>query len=67
MGFTKGLVALLIHYSSKEHFDKDLITSVLKCMANYSLANKGRLDLLSDGVIPAFRNFFDEYKDKLVD
>ena len=64
-GFSKGLVALLIHYSSPEFYDADLCGLVLKCMANFSLIPKGVDILMADGVIPAFRNFFAEYKEKL--
>ena len=64
-GFVKGLVPLLIHYSSKENFDPETCTLVLKCMANFSSIPKGVEELLQDGVIPAFRDFFAEYKDTL--
>jgi hypothetical protein len=65
MGFSKGLVALLIHYSSEEHYDADMCLRVLKVMANFSLVEEGSQELLKDGVVAAFQNFFDEYKDKL--
>ena len=45
-GYVKGLVALLIYYSSKDNFKPNLCTSVLKCMANFSLINKGIVILL---------------------
>ena len=38
---------------------------VLKCIANFSLIPEGTKVLVDDGVIPAFRNFFDKYKDDL--
>lgn len=65
LDFIKGLVALLIHYSSKENYDEEMISLVLKCMANFSVILEGVKTLLFDGVIPAFRNFFEEYKEKL--
>lgn len=61
-GFIKGLVPLLIHYSSKDNFDPDMCTLVLKCMANFSSIPQGVEILLKDDVIPAFRNFFNTYK-----
>ena len=36
-------------------------------MGNFSSEPEGVDHLLFDGVIPAFKNFFDEYKDKLED
>ena len=67
LDFMKGLVALLIHYSSPEHYDEEMISLVLKCMANFSVIPEGVRTLLFDGVIPAFRDFFEEYKEKLPD
>ena len=63
----KGLVPLLIHYSSKDHYNPEMITTVLKCMGSFSSVPEGVDHLLFDGVIPAFRNFFEEYKDTLQD
>lgn len=53
-GWIKGLVALLIHYSWKENYDEEMISTVLKLMANFSLIPEGSEHLLFDGVIPAF-------------
>ena len=64
-GFIKGLVPLLIHYSSKQHFDPEMCTLVLKCMANFSSFEKGAETLLNDGAIPAFKNFFKAYRESL--
>jgi|JI91814BRNA_FD_contig_31_1347687_length_3393_multi_5_in_0_out_0_1 hypothetical protein len=64
-GWIKGLVALLIHYSGKENYDEDMISTVLKLMANFSLIPEGTEHLLNDGVIPAFHDFFNTYKDNL--
>ena len=36
-GFVMGLVPLLIHYSSKQHYDPEMCSIVLKCMANFSI------------------------------
>ena len=61
-----GLVPLLIHYSSKDHYDPEMCSIVLKCMANFSIINPQGVELLLlDGVIPAFRNFFATYKEDL--
>ena len=57
----------MIHYSSKDHYDPEMITIVLKCMGNFSMIPEGVDHLLFDGVIPAFKNFFNEYKDILHD
>lgn len=64
-GFIMGLVPMLIKYSSPEYYDPDMCTIVLKCMANFSTIPQGIEHLLFDGVIPAFRGFFDKYKDEL--
>lgn len=65
MGFSKGLVALLIHYSGEDHYDPEMCLQILKVMANFSLVEQGSQELLKDGVIPAFQTFFDNYKDRL--
>ena len=65
LGFIKGLVALLIKYSSTEFYNKEMIELVLKCMANFSIVDEGTKILLFDGVIPAFRKFCKRYKKKL--
>ena len=44
-----------------------MITTVLKCMGSFSSVPEGVDHLLFDGVIPAFRNFFEEYKYTLED
>lgn len=36
-------------------------------MGNFSMIPEGVDHLLFDGVIPAFKDFFNEYKDKLED
>lgn len=64
-GYAMGLVALLIHYSSPQHYDPEMCSLVLKCMANFSLIPMGVDTLLAEGVVPAFRNFFNEYKEAL--
>ena len=60
-------MALLIHYSGKDNYDEDMISVVLKLMANFSLISEGVEHLLFDGVIPAFHDFFDQYKETLPD
>lgn len=64
-GFIKGLVPLLIYYSSKSNFDPEMCTLVLKCMANFSSFQQGAETLLNDGAIPTFRNFFKAYCESL--
>jgi hypothetical protein len=65
IGFSKGLVALLIFYSSNENYDEELCLKILKVMANFSLMKLGNQTLMADGVIPAFINYFEEFKHKL--
>jgi hypothetical protein len=65
MGFSKGLVALLIHYSSEANYDDEMCLRVLKVMANFSLVEHGSQELLKDGIVPAFKDFFETYKTKL--
>ena len=67
LGFIKGLVALLIKYSSTEFYNKEMVELVLKCMANFSIVNEGTKILLFDGIITAFRKFCKRYKKKLPD
>ena len=64
-GFVAGLVPMLVIFSSPQHFDQEMCSVILKCMANFSTIQPGIEHLLSDGVIPAFRKFFNEYKEQL--
>lgn len=64
-GFTAGLVTLLNMYSSPQHYDEQMCETVLKLIANFSAIPEGVDVLLKDGAIPAFRRFFDKYKDAL--
>lgn len=65
MGFSKGLVALLIHFSSEKYYDEEMCLRVLKVMANFSLEEAGSSELLKDQIVPAFKNYFDQYKEQL--
>lgn len=67
LGFSQGLIPLLVHYSSPEHLDEDICTLLLKCMANFSSIPAGAAELLEDGAMQAFRAFFNAYKDDLPD
>jgi hypothetical protein len=64
-GFTAGLVTLLNMYSSPEMYDPEMCETVLKLIANFSTIPEGIEILLKDGAIPAFRRFFDRYKETL--
>ena len=64
-GFAGGLVALLNHYSAPGSLDEDMCQRVLKLMANFSSVPEGVEALLRDGAVPAFRRFFDRFKDRL--
>jgi hypothetical protein len=49
-----GLVPLFIHYSNQPNEDHDMVSVILKCMANFSLIEQGVDHLLDNGVINAF-------------
>lgn len=61
--FLLGLVPLLNHYSNPDFFDSQMVSLVLKCMANFSLIDNGVEILLKDNIIPAFKTFFSRYKE----
>ena len=61
--FIKGLVPLFIYYSSDANLDHEMISLILKCMANFSLIEQGVEHLVEEKVVQAFKDYFDKYKD----
>lgn len=64
-GFTAGLITLLNMYSSPQYYDEEMCLDVLKLIANFATVPEGAEILLKDGAIPAFRRFFEKYKENL--
>ena len=63
LGFAAGLVTLFDIFSTEPTADQITCSSILKCMANFSVMPIGAENLLKDKVVLSFIRYFREFRD----
>jgi hypothetical protein len=63
IGFSAGLITLFDIFSTGETADPEICSSILKCMANFSVMPVGAEHLLKDKIILSFQQYFNSHKE----